>query len=174
MTEIPDRLVLRRHRDLAGRRGGIQWRRSMVVLLAAFLIAGLFDVFGQRPSSTTVTARAASLELLAPSHLRGGLLYAATFTIHARRTLTHAALVLSPGWADAQQMNTIEPSPVSQSSHDGALSLLLGKIAAGTTYKLFTELQVDPTSFGRRAGDVSLYDGSTRIVHIDRTVTFYP
>lgn len=146
----------------------------MLVLLTAFIVAGLLNVFGQRPNSTIVRSPAASLELSAPSHLRGGLLYAATFTVHARRTLHHATLVLSPGWAEAQQMNTVEPSPVSQSSHDGELSLLLGKIRAGATYKLFMQFQVDPTSVGRRAADVSLYDGSARLVHIDRTVTFFP
>jgi hypothetical protein len=174
MAEVPDQLVLRRHRDLEGRRNGIHWRRSMLVLLTAFIVAGLLNVFGQRPNSTIVRSPAASLELSAPSHLRGGLLYAATFTVHARRTLHHATLVLSPGWAEAQQMNTVEPSPVSQSSHDGELSLLLGKIRAGATYKLFMQFQVDPTSVGRRAADVSLYDGSARLVHIDRTVTFFP
>lgn len=174
MAEVPDQLVLRRHRDLAGRRGGIWWRRSMLLILTAFLVAGLFNVFGQRPGSTTVHSPAASLTLFAPSHLRGGLLYAATFTIRARRTLNHAALVLSPSWGNAQQMNTIEPSPVSETSHNGELSFLIGKIRAGTTYKLLMELQVDPTSVGRRAGDVSLYDGSTRLAHIDRTVTFFP
>ena len=96
MAEVPDQLVLRKHRDLEGRRSGIWWRRSMLVVLTAFLIAGLFSVFGQRPGRTTAQSAAASLELFAPSHLRGGLLYAATFTIHARRTLNHAALVLSP------------------------------------------------------------------------------
>jgi hypothetical protein len=71
-------------------------------------------------------------------------------------------------------MNTLEPSPVSESSRDGELSLLLGKIPAGTTYKLFMQFQVDPTSVGRRTADVSLYDGRTRLVHIGRTITFFP
>jgi hypothetical protein len=174
MAEVPDQLVLRRHRDLEGRRDGIHWRQGMLAILTAFLVAGLFNVFGQRPGSTTVRASAASLELSAPSHLRGGLLYAATFTIRARRTLTHATLVLSPDWADSQQINTIEPSPVGETSHDGALSFLLGKIRAGATYKQFMQFQVDPTTVGRRAADVSLYDGGTRLVHIDRTITIYP
>jgi hypothetical protein len=174
MAEVPDQLVLRRHRDLEGRRGGIRWRRSTLAVLTVFIVAGLLNFFGQRPSSTTVRASVASLELSAPSHLRGGLLYAATFTIHARRTLHHAALVLSPGWVETQQLNTVEPGPVSESSHDGELSLLLGKIRAGSTFKLFMQFQVDPTSVGRRAADVSLYDGGTRLVHIDRTLTFFP
>ena len=174
MAEIPDQLVLRRHRDLEGRRNGIHWRRSLLVVLAAFLVAGLLNVFGQRPASTTIRAPAASLELSAPSHLRGGLLYAAIFTVRAHRTLRHAALVLSPGWATTQQINTMEPSPLGETSRHGQLTLLLGKIRRGLAYRLFMQFQVDPTSVGRWAGDVSLYDGSTRLIHIDRTVTVFP
>lgn len=174
MAEIPDELVLRRHRDLEGRRNGIQARRVLVVVLAAFLVAGLLNVFGQRPGTTTIRTSAATLELSAPSHLRGGLLYGAIFTIRARRTLQHPALVFSPSWAAMQQMNTIEPSPVNETSHDGELTLSLGKIPGGSTHKLFMQFQVDPTSVGRRAADVTLYDGSTRLIHIDRTITVYP
>lgn len=174
MAEIPDRLVLRRHRDLEGRRNGIQARRVLLAVLAAFLVAGLLNVFGQRPGTTTVRSSAATFELSAPSHLRGGLLYGAIFTIRARRTLRHPALVFSPAWAAMQQMNTIEPSPVAETSRDGELTLGLGKIRAGSTHKLFMQFQVDPTSVGRRAADVTLYDGSTRLIHIDRTITVYP
>jgi hypothetical protein len=52
--------------------------------------------------------------------------------------------------------------------------LQLGKIRGGSTYRLFMQFQVDPTSVGRRAADVSLYDGTTRLIHIDRTITVFP
>ena len=174
MAATPDRIVLRRHRDLEGRRHGIRWRRAMVVILAAFVIAGLLNVFGQRPGDTTVRAAGVSLQLHAPSSLRGGLLYEASFTIHSRRALKHPTLVLAQGWPIVQQINSLEPSPVSQSSHGGDISLGLGPIRAGTTYKLFGEFQVNPTSVGWWPGDVSLYDGSKLLLHIDRTIVVFP
>jgi hypothetical protein len=146
----------------------------MVLLLGVFVVVGLLNVFGQRPGNITVRARGISLQLHAPSSLRGGLLYEASFTIHARRALDHPAIVLSQGWAITQQINTLEPSPVSQASHDGEISLGLGPIRAGTTYTLFGEFQVNPTSFGRWPADVSLYDGSTRLVSINRAITVFP
>ncbi len=173
MAETPERIVLSRHRDLEGRRGYL-YRRAAVAVLAAFLVAGLFDVFGQKPSDVTVVSPAASLDLHAPSSLRGGLLYEASFTIHASRTLSHPTLLLSRGWAITQQMNSFEPSPVSQASHDGQIALTFGPIPAGTTFTLFGEFQVNPTSFGSWPGDVSLYDGSTRLLHIDRTIVVFP
>ena len=115
----------------------------LLVLLAPFLVAGLLNTFGQRPGSTTIRASAASLELSAPSHLRGGLLYSTVVTVRARRTLQHAALVFSPGWATTEQINTIEPSPLGETSRQGQPTLLLGKVGGGSTYRLFMQFQGD-------------------------------
>jgi hypothetical protein len=174
MAETPDLIVLRRHRDLAGRRKGIYWRRALIAVLGAFLVAGLAGVFGQPPEDLAADGAAARLELSVPSHLRGGLLYQARFTIRAHRTLTNALLQLSPGWAEGQQINTIEPSPVSEASHDGQLVFALGKIPAGKIHVLFMQFQVDPTNVGRRAANVDLYDGSRRLATIHRTITVFP
>src|SRR4051794_36534867 len=118
MAETPDAIELSRHRDLEGRRHGVIWRRAAIVGLCAFLPAGLLDGFGQRPADALVSSTAASLDLHAPSHLRGGLLYEASFTIHAQGALNHPTLALARGWAIAQQINTLEPSPPAQTSHD--------------------------------------------------------
>jgi hypothetical protein len=174
MSEIPETIVLKRHRDLAGRRRGIWARRGALVLLGAFLIAGLASTFGQRPESIVGRSDAATLELYAPPHVRSGLLYEARFTIHAHRTLTHASLQLSPGWGEGEQINTIEPSPVSEASHDGQIVLTLGKIPAGQEHILFMQFQVDPTNVGSRPAAAALYDGSRRLLKIDRHVTVFP
>ncbi len=174
MAAVPDHIVLRRHRDLEGRRGGIRWRRATVVLLSIFVVAGLLNVFGQRPENTVVVANGVSFQLHAPSALRGGLLYEASFRIQPSHTLGHPVLVLAPGWAITEQLNSFAPSPIAQTSHNGALALGLGRIRAGTTYTLFGEFQVNPTSVGWWPGDVTLYDGNKQILHIDRTIVVYP
>jgi hypothetical protein len=174
MADAPDGVALGRHRDLDGRRMELYWRRGGVALLVAFLVLGLFNVFGQVPDNLVVQSSAASLQLHAPSGLRGGLLYEASFTIHARRELGHPTLVLGQGWAIAQQINTLEPSPVAQTSHGGAIALTLGPISAGSTYTLYGEFQVNPTSVGSWPADVSLYDGNSRLVHIKRNITVFP
>jgi hypothetical protein len=174
VSEIPETIVLSRHRDLVGRRKAIWARRGLVALLSAFLIAGLFGTFGQRPDTFVGQSRAATLELQVPSRVRGGLLYQARFTIRAHRSLSAAALQLSPGWAEGMQINTIEPSPVSEASHDGQIVLTLGKIPAGRVHTLFMQFQVDPTNVGHRAADVALYDGNRRLLEVDRHVTVFP
>jgi hypothetical protein len=121
-----------------------------------------------------VNTPVASLELYAPSKVRGGLMFEARFTITAHRDLKNALLQLSPGWAEGMQINTISPSPLGESSRNGDFLFTLGHIPAGQKYRLFLQFQVVPTNVGRRHADVTLYDGAKKLVHIDREVTVYP
>ena len=174
MAATPDYIVLRRHRDLAGRRWEGPTRRVLLVLLGLFLLAGLLNVFGQRPEGTSVANAAVKLDLYAPARLRGGLYFEARFTITARRELKKVFLVLDPGWFEGMTINTIEPSPVGEASRDGRPAFELGHIPRGQRFRLFIQLQVNPTNVGRRSQDVDLLDGNTELAHIDRTVTIFP
>src|SRR3954451_11957266 len=175
MADVPDTLVLKRHRDLEGTRAASLWiRRAILGLIALFAVLALFNLFGQHPGTVTRTAPAAKLELYAPTHLRGGLLWMARFTIDAQQELKDAQLVLDPGWAEAITINTIEPRPVGEASRNGRLAFDLGHIPAGDRYTLFMQFQANPTNVGRRAQDVDLLDGDRQILHIDRVVTIFP
>jgi hypothetical protein len=175
MADIPDGIVLKRHRDLEGLRETPWPRRVVLGLIAVFAALALANVFGQRPFTTTAHAAGASLELYAPNHLRGGLLFSARFHVTANRDLKDAVLVLDQGWAESMAINTIEPSPVGEASRDGKLSLDLGHIPAGRSYVLYMQIQVNPTNVAwRRSAGVTLLDGDTRLLHIDRKLTIYP
>lgn len=174
VADIPDRLELRIARDLEGRGHHIWYRRAVVLLLAAFVALGAANVFGQRPVGHTVLAPAASLELYAPTRLRGGDFWEARFTIRARKDVKNALLQLSPGWAESMQINTMVPSPLGEASRNGDLLFTLGHIPAGQTYRLFMQMQVSATNVGRRHADVTLYDGATKLVHLSRVITVYP
>jgi hypothetical protein len=174
VADIPDKIVLKRHRDLEGRRHHIWYRRGVITLLAVFILLGLLNVFGQRPHTETSGNAAATMELNAPEHLRGGLLYQARFTIHAHRDVKNAVLELSPGWLESQTLNTVAPSPLAEGNRNGYLLYTLGHIPAGTIYRLFMQFQVNPTNVGHRSASVTLYDGGTKLAHIDRDVSFFP
>jgi hypothetical protein len=174
VVDVPDTIDLERHRDLAGRSFSRPVRWVLIGLTSVVLVLGLLNVFGQRPDTLFADSTKAKLEVYAPAHLRGGLLYEARFTISAHEKLSHAVLLLSPGWAESQQMNTIEPSPVAQGSRDGDLYFTLGTVPKGQVYRLFLEFQVNPTNVGRRRADVALYDGNTRLLAVHRTITVYP
>ena len=174
VAEIPDQIVLEQHRDFAGRTHHIWYRRALLGVLTVFLVLGAVNVFGQRPAGTTVDSPEASLELYAPTKLRGGVFFEARFTITAHRDVKNALLQLSPGWQESLQMNTIEPVPIGQASRNGDLLFTLGHIPAGQKFRLFLQFQVNATNVGRRTADVTLYDGGTKLVHIHRVITVYP
>jgi hypothetical protein len=174
VADVPDCLSLSRHRDLVGR-GWRPWvRRVLLGLLLAVLGAGLANLFGQRPGSSSAAAPAAELKVYAPSRVRGGLFYEARFTIDARRELKKATIVLDSGWLEGMTINTVEPGPLGEASRDGKLVLELGHVPAGETYLLFLQIQVNPTNVGHRSQDVELFDGPTRLLTVDRTITIFP
>jgi len=175
MADVPDGLVLKRDRDLEGRRYDIWFRWALMTLVAAIPVLALFNVFGQRPDTRTLVSPAASLKIYAPSRLRGGVFFEARFHITARQDIKDAFLILGTGWAEGMSMNTIEPSPVSETSDNGRLSFELGKIPAGQSYILYLQFQVNATNvaFGRPQ-TVELRDGKTTLISYKRSVTVFP
>jgi hypothetical protein len=175
MADVPDGIVLKRDRDLEGRRNDIWVRRGLMALIAAIPIVALFNVFGQRPDTKLLVGPAASLKIYAPSKLRGGLFFEARFHITARRDIKDAFLVLGSGWAEGMSINTIEPSPEGETSDNGRLSFELGEIPAGESFILYMQFQVNATNvaFGRRQ-TVELRDGKTRLLFHKRSVTVFP
>jgi hypothetical protein len=170
----PDRIVLERDRDLAGRAWEAWVRRGLFALVCVVPLLALLNVFGQRPETASAAAPEAKLELYAPEHMRSGLLFEARFHVTARQDLAKATLVLDPGWLEGMQANTIEPGPLGEGSADGKLVFQLGHVAAGHSFLLFMQFQVDPTNVGRRSQAVALYDGQRKLVELHRTITVYP
>jgi hypothetical protein len=173
VANTPAFLTLSRNRDRTGRRE-VVIRRVLLTLLCLVLVAGLLNVFGQRPATTQAGTAAASLKVYSPKRVRGGIYFEARFTIDAHDDIKNATLVLNPGWLEGMTINTIEPSPAAEASRDGKLVLTLGHVRAGTSYILFMQIQVNPTNLGHRSQDVALYDGDTLLTSIERTVTVFP
>jgi hypothetical protein len=174
VPQIPDTIVLRRDRDLGPRGNDIWVRRGLFALVCVVPLLALANLFGQRPDSSTGTAPGAQLSVSAPSHLRGGLLYQAHFRITAKKRLAQAALVLDRGWLEGLTINTVEPSPASETSHEGKLGLDLGPIERGHSYVLDVSFQVNPTTVGRQTQNVTLYDGKRALITLHRTITVFP
>jgi hypothetical protein len=174
MADTPEGIVLRRHRDLDGRRHQMWFRRGLLALIAVVPLLGLFNVFGQRPTDTEAAGPAATLSLSAPQRLRGGLIFEAHFTIQAKSELEKAALVLHPDWLHGFTLNTLEPSPEKETSVNGALRLDFGPIPAGQRFDVFLQYQVNPTTVGKRKQWVELFDGQTRVASIQRGLFVFP
>jgi hypothetical protein len=173
VAEPPQFLTLKWNRD---RTEGTELvvRRIFVGALILVIVAGLLNFFGQRPTNSFASASAANLHVVAPTALRGGLYYEGRFTIEAKEEVVKATLVLDSGWTEQMQINTIEPAPVEESSRDGKLTLEFGHVPAGDKLVVWMQFQVNPTNVGRRSQDVALYDDTTLLATIDRTVTVFP
>lgn len=173
VASTPDYLTLKEHRDddkIVER----AFRWGFIGLIAAISVAGLFNLFGQHPTTTRAAGAAADLTVFAPAHLRGGLMYEARFTVLARQAIDDAVLVLDPGWAEQMSINTIEPAPDDEAGSDGRLALGYGKLEAGDELSVYMQFQVNPTNVGRRSQRVELRDGPKLVAASDRTVTVFP
>ena len=173
MADTPQFLTLKKNRDRTERLE-LFLRRAFFTVVVLIILAGLFNVFGQRPKNTFAASTAAGLHVFAPTALRGGLYYEGRITIDAKQEIKKATIVLDSGWTEQMQINTIEPSPIGESSRDGKLALELGHIPAGQKLVLWMQFQVNPTNVGHRSQNVALYDDTTLLATTDRNVTIFP
>ena len=171
---VPQGLTLKHHRDLADRQARPIVRQVLVGLLAAVLVLGLLNLFGQRVEVSSAESPAARLEVSAPTKVRGGIFFQARFRIVATEEIANATLVLDPDWLEDITLNTVEPAPVGEASRDGRIALELGRIPAGDEYRLYLHFQVNPTAVGRRSQDVELYDGERLLLSLDRDAIVWP
>jgi hypothetical protein len=170
----PSSLTLRTHRDAKNWWQSSWIRRLLLLVPLALVVAGLANVFGQRPTTSSAASSGAALSVYAPLRARSGLIYAARFRIDARRELKDATLVLDPGWADGYTVNGLSPQPLTQASRNGKLEFGFGHIAAGRHLTFWLSLQVNPTNVGHHDQSVSLYDGDVRLAVIHRSITIFP
>ena len=173
MADTPQFLTLKGNRDRT-ERVELLLRRLFFGLVFLIVLAGLLNVFGQRPTNTLAASSAADLHVFAPERLRGGLYYEGRMTIEAKQEIEKATLVLDSGWTEQMQINTIEPAPIGESSRDGKLTLEFGHIPAGQKLVAWMQFQVNPTNVGHRSQDVALYDDTTLLAQADRSVTIFP
>ena len=174
MPDIPDTIVLKRDRDLAKRSKELWVRRTLLLVLTAFVILAFLNVFGQRATTSSTTAPAATLAIRSPDTLRSGLIFQTRLRILATQEIKDAIVVLSPEWIEGITFNTIEPSPIGEASKDGSLSFDLGHIPQGQEYSLYIQMQVNPTTFGSRTEETRLFDGHTLLLTSSRDVRIFP
>ena len=174
MPDIPDHIVLKRHRDFERRGWHIWLQRGVLLVMAAFVAAALANVFGQVPSTVHAQSPSARMELYAPDSLRGGLLYETRLRIHAYVDIKQAIVRLDGGWLEGYTLNSLEPTPLGQASSKGKLIFTLGHIPAGDTYTLYMEFQTNATNVGIHHQGIVLLDGQQRLAELKRSVTTYP
>jgi hypothetical protein len=172
-VDAPEGLRRDRHVDAVH---ALPWgRRIGLAVLTVFVVAGLFSVFGQRPTTSSASGPGATLSVRVPDRLRGGLVYQGRITVVARRAMAHPQLVLDSGWAEGITLNSLEPDPASQSeARGGRIVLALNAMHAGTAQTVWLQLSVNPTTVGTRSQGVALQDGPVVVTRVHRTLTVFP
>jgi hypothetical protein len=174
LVAAPHRLSLERHRDLKGRERQIWYRRGLFLVLVAIVVLALLNVFGQHPSNSFASSPAASLEVHSPTRVRGGLMFESRFTITAHQDLDTPKLVLDRGWFEQMTINSLEPSPSTETSRNGKIVLTFDSLEAGQDLVFWAFFQVNPTNIGRRSQSVELDNGDTPLLRIKRSITVFP
>lgn len=147
----------------------------MLGLLAALVVLGLANTFGQSPTVSHAEGAAATLRVAAPADLRGGLIFQIRVDVTAHTALAKPSLVFSPAWFDSMTLNSLAPQPSTETTKNGAPVFALSPIAAGEHATYWFYFQVNPTNVGwHRAEDLTLRDGAVPIATIHRTITIYP
>jgi hypothetical protein len=149
-------------------------RRAGLALLFALVVAALLNTFGQRTGNSSASGPAASLKLNAPKRVRGGLIFQARFDVRATREVRQPELILDRGWLDGLTQNTSEPGPKEERTDNGRIVLEYDTIPAGDSLVIWLQYQVNPTHLGKTDQDAELWDGETRLVHLDHSLTTFP
>jgi hypothetical protein len=162
------------HRDLEGRRKEPWARRAGLLLLLALSVTALLNVFGQRTQSSSATGPTGALSLNAPAKARGGDIFQARFDVRASSQLREPLLVLDRGWLDGLTQNTSSPQPKEERTDNGRIVMAYDTIPAGRKLTVWLQYQVNPTHAGKTDQDVDLWDGDTRVTHLDHSLTVFP
>jgi Mn2+/Fe2+ NRAMP family transporter len=174
VSSVPDGISLKRHLELEGRQHRPWVRRAFLCCIAAVPVLALLNVFGQHPSTSTASSPAATLSVTAPSRLRGGLIFQVKVKVQAHREIGQLQIAFDTGWWESMSVNSIEPSPSNETSHNGQVVLGYGNLPAGQTLISWIYFQVNPTNVGKRREDVSIQDGNKLLVRIHRSATIFP
>jgi hypothetical protein len=172
----PDYIEVGRHRDFEGRTLERALPKVLFGLVAIVPLLAILNVFGQAPTVKKVANPngMATLELSAPTSVRGGLLFQARFDIHANKEIKDAVLVLDSGWLESMTLNTAEPAPANETSSNRSLAFDLGNIPAGKTWREFLQFQSNPVNLGSQSQGVTLYDGNVPLLRLNRSLMVWP
>jgi hypothetical protein len=174
VAELPEGITLERNRDLGGRGRYVWVRRGLLCCIAVLPILALLNVFGQRPTTTSVESGIASVSVTAPGRLRGGLIFQVRVKVFARRAIKQLQIVFDEGWWESMSVNSIAPEPKEENSKNGHLELTYGSLDVGQSLVSRIYFQVNPTNVGKRREDVTVRDGNIPLLTVHRSLTIFP
>jgi hypothetical protein len=173
VSSLPEGLSTERNLEVAATRA-VWLRRTLLGCIAVLPVLSLLNVFGQHPTTTSANAPAAHVNVTAPARLRSGLIFQVRVQVDAHREIKNLEVVFDKGWWESVSVNSSIPEPSEQSSENGRVAFVYGKVPAGQSHVSWIYFQVNPTDVAERSENVEVRDGEKLIARLHRSITIFP
>jgi hypothetical protein len=171
---VPVGIDRSRHCDLSGRGYHVWSRRFVLTAVAALPVLGLLNLFGQRVDAASYRSALATIKVVSPVHVRGGLIFTTEIVITPREEVHDAQLRLGNGWFTDMTVNAVTPQPSTETSRGRWQVWDFGQLSPDTAFRVWIAWQTNPTNVGSHLETIALYDHTTPLVSGARTVTVFP
>jgi hypothetical protein len=143
-------------------------------LLGALLAFALTGWLGSSSQTERVDSAAAQLELSVPKVLRSGSFSQTLIKVHARQDIGELVLAFEPSIWREVTTNSIVPTPAEETHADGLLRFSFDPLAAGESFELHIQQQVNPSRFGANRGRFVLLDGERPLLEVPLSYLVLP
>ena len=153
------------------------WRQhasplSLVVFGTVVLLA-LAGVLGHERTWAT-QGETVNLEVHMPEVIRNGEFFEMRVTVRADQPIEQLVVAIDQAvWEDVT-VNTMVPAATEEANEDGVFRFTFAELAAGSTFLLKIDGQVNPDLVGANAGTVSVLDGEAELAAVDVTMEVRP
>jgi hypothetical protein len=172
MTPRPPQGIHERHwKPLAG------WRRHASPLsIAAFgsvVVLALSGLLGHERDWVATTG-GTRLQVHAPEIIRNGEFLEMRVSVESDTAIGELGIGVSQALWEDITVNTVLPAPTNETSANGEFRFGFGPLAAGASFLLKLDLQVNPDIVGGNDGLVTVYDGDRALTEIGVSITVLP
>ncbi len=136
----------------------------------AFALTGLAGVEETRTDETET----ATVTWHSPVRIRNGEFFEMRLSVEAHEAIDELVVGVEAALWEDFTVNTFFPAATEETSEDGELRFTFGPVAAGTTFLMKVDAQINPDMLWRNEGVVSVYDGDEPIARLPVVIEVLP
>lgn len=153
------------------------WRRHAsplsLVVLGAIVILAIAGILGHE-REWSATGSGTSLSIHMPETIRNGEFLEMRITVEPDAAISQLAIGIDQALWEDITVNTMIPAATEESSEDGEYRFTFGELAAGTSFLMKVDAQINPDIVGGNAGTVTVYEGGDRLVEVEVRMQVLP
>lgn len=157
---------------IGARRTG--WTNPTGVIVLSLLVA--FAFLGAYGREHTIAASGAGVDFEAhlPERIRNGELFEMRFTVLAHEAVSELVIAVDASVWEDMTINTFMPGAAEETSEAGRYRFSFGPMAAGTTFDIKVDGQINPDTVGGNSGVIGVYDGERLLVELPVEIGVLP